>query len=430
MNIDITTEGFVRDVTQSLINSITSEIRQRVVQDVTTHVMNFDLKGEIKAQIDSAVSRAIQDYVAVDGNGQLNPYQNNPVTGAVFTEFKNYTTLYLESLVNKVNNDIIGDLNSKLNSLDINSLIKEQTKVTVERILKNSEFNFPDNSIPGRALNPDGISIRPENILPGRISKFESTGIQDYATEAQLTITNYSSIFENRVIAKDLEIHQNLNIKGQVNPEFVNGVVATVVDKINSSYTDGTYDIYCDRVISKLNTMGIAAENIRVHGQPIITQGNELHLKIVNSNLQKIGVLRELQVVGETLLDDTVYVSKKRLGINTLSPERVLDIWDQEVQIVASKRLKDVGFFGTLRSQKLILSSNNKDNIVLNPDGSIAVSQINIGKISHSSATARPSDNKPIGHIVWNEAPNIGSAIGWISLGGARWAKFGIILDN
>ena len=113
-----------------------------------------------------------------------------------------------------------------------------------------------------------------------------------------------------------------------------------------------------------------------------------------------------------------------------MSPERVLDIWDQEVQIVASKRLKDVGFFGTLRSQKLILSSNNKDNIVLNPDGSIAVSQINIGKISHSSATARPSDNKPIGHIVWNDAPNIGSAIGWISLGGARWAKFGIILDN
>jgi hypothetical protein len=107
-----------------------------------------------------------------------------------------------------------------------------------------------------------------------------------------------------------------------------------------------------------------------------------------------------------------------------------LDIWDQEVQIVASKRLKDVGFIGTLRNQNLILGANNKDNLVLNADGSITVGQMILGKIHHSSAQDRPADNKPVGYVVWNERPVIGGPVGWVSLGGARWAKFGLIQDN
>ena len=49
--------------------------------------------------------------------------------------------------------------------------------------------------------------------------------------------------------------------------------------------------------------------------------------------------------------------------------------------------------------------------------------------MSHSSAAWQPTDNRQLGEIVWNEQPNIGAPIGWVSLGGARWAKFGTITE-
>jgi hypothetical protein len=44
-----------------------------------------------------------------------------------------------------------------------------------------------------------------------------------------------------------------------------------------------------------------------------------------------------------------------------------------------------------------------------------------------SSATAIPNYNAITGTLVWNESPGSGSAVGWVCLGGTRWAKFGII---
>jgi hypothetical protein len=51
MDLNISTEQFIRDVTETLITSMTNEIRQQVVRDVTSHVMNFDLRSEIQNQI-------------------------------------------------------------------------------------------------------------------------------------------------------------------------------------------------------------------------------------------------------------------------------------------------------------------------------------------------------------------------------------------
>ena len=148
---------------------------------------------------------------------------------------------------------------------------------------------------------------------------------------------------------------------------------------------------------------------------------------ILNSNLQRVGALRELQVTGETLLDETIYVSNHRVGVNTLDPSTVLDIWDQEVQVTVGKLSKDTAKISTPRNQRLIFGSNKQNNLAINTDGSVTVASLNIGEVNHTSAREIPSDNQPVGSIVWNAQPELGEPIGWVSLGGARWAKFGTI---
>lgn len=429
MDLNISTEQFIRDVTETLITSMTNEIRQQVVRDVTSHVMNFDLRSEIQNQIDQAVTRAIQSYAPIGNDGRLEPFQNNPVTGYVFNNFKTKTDAFLDTMVSRVQERVIDDLSYRLNTLDVTTLVQEQADATVKNILQNHNYNFPDHSIPGQAINPVGIKINPGDILPGQIKQFESTGIQDYASRLQLTILDDATIFENKLVTNSLDVAGDIVIKGSVNKEFTENLISEVISKFESKYNDGVYDQYCNRVIDYFKNTGLDSAYVKVEGQAIVV-GEKLNQLVTDSNLQNLGILKKLVVNGETLLDNTVYVSSRRLGINTRDPERVLDIWDQEVQIVASKRLKDVGFIGTLRNQNLILGANNKDNLVLNADGSITVSQMILGKIHHSSAQDRPADNKPVGYVVWNERPVIGGPVGWVSLGGARWAKFGLIQDN
>ena len=77
--------------------------------------------------------------------------------------------------------------------------------------------------------------------------------------------------------------------------------------------------------------------------------------------------------------------------------------------------------------QRLVLGANNKDNLILDTDGSVEIENLRVGNTPMSSATAIPDYNAITGTIVWNENPGIGGAVGWICLGDARWAKFGKI---
>jgi hypothetical protein len=122
-----------------------------------------------------------------------------------------------------------------------------------------------------------------------------------------------------------------------------------------------------------------------------------------------------------------VYITDKRLGINTLEPGAVLSVWDEEVEIQISKRKKDTAQIGSIRNHAVVLSSNNKENLVLNTDGSVTAQSITIGNMNFTSAASAPNYEAVKGTVVFNENPSIGGPLGWVSLGGARWANFGII---
>jgi hypothetical protein len=82
---------------------------------------------------------------------------------------------------------------------------------------------------------------------------------------------------------------------------------------------------------------------------------------------------------------------------------------------------------GTQRHQKLVVGSNSKENIVLDTDGTVQINNLTVGKTQMTSASVLPNYMGERGQIVWNETPDSGESIGWVCLGGTRWAGFGTI---
>jgi hypothetical protein len=126
-------------------------------------------------------------------------------------------------------------------------------------------------------------------------------------------------------------------------------------------------------------------------------------------------------------LANTLFAIPKKVGINTPEPNFTFDLWDQEVEIIAGKKENNVAMIGTNRDCSLIVTANGKDNIKLSTDGSTTIHKPVIAETKMLSSDVMPMYDEPLGTIAWNTKPIVGSCIGWVSLGAARWASFGKI---
>jgi hypothetical protein len=115
------------------------------------------------------------------------------------------------------------------------------------------------------------------------------------------------------------------------------------------------------------------------------------------------------------------------VGINTMDPATALSIWEEEIELGIGKQQKDTARIATPRAHRLVLGSNGHDNLNIQPDGSVQADQMKIGNVGITSSPTPPSHNATRGSIVLNENPNVGGPMGWVSLGNAAWANFGII---
>jgi len=422
MNINEYSEQYIKFVSDHFITSMTTEIGRKIVNNVSDIVNQFDIKSEIDRQINGIIDQAILSYKSADLNGAAAVGQN------IIKEFKTNSEKFLDQLSTEVRNNVINEFHSRVNSIDISSMVREQCNIIVNAAIANQTLKFPDRSIPGSAVQHDSIQVTADNILPGIIKKFTSTGIEDLSSMCQITVTDQFTIMENKLIAQDLEVNGAIKLHGKLDSKFTDEVAAAAVAKIEQTYSDGTFDQYVHRVLTKIDQEGLDSTKIMVQGKPIV-ENSALAQTITSSNLRKVGLLSELEVAGEVLFDDTLYVRGGKVGINTIDPEHPLDIWDQEVQLVANKKQKDTVFLGTVKNQTLVIGAMGKEQLKLLPNGDIAVSRFSIGKTSQSSAPWQPTDNRQVGEIVWNEQPQLGQPIGWVSLGGSRWAKFGTITE-
>ncbi len=416
------------------LNTHLAKIVEGLVADITSNVL---------IRVDSAISSAI--------NNRLAAYDYaSHIQEAANTAFEKRVGEYtvdpkrLENrIVNKINETIEAaqtqtqelvetQVQQRLATVDFQKAITDSVSTLVAD--RMSEFVFPPNSIDPAALKLIDLKITGDNISGGIIENFSSTGIDDRATQVALTILDDSTVIENNLLTKDLTVQGSMTINGEFNvngsipehTEFFKKLVSSTTSSTLSSLDNTLFGKYSTLIFDQIKRDGLDLAKLTLNGQEVATT-NSLGSGIVNSNLQNLGELKELRVSGESLLAQTLYVAPRRVGINTIEPSAALSVWDDEIEIVAKKKQKDVGYLGTTRQQQLILSANNKDNLTLEVDGAVKVDDLKIGPMRFTAASTPPNYVSARGHVVWNTNPNPGGPIGWICLGAANWANFGII---
>jgi hypothetical protein len=430
ISLNETSQQFIKNLTDSFLATVLEQVKEEAAITIKAKMSELDLPAMLQEQIHGTVipffTNDIKQKMEQDVEARLDE------ADVVSLINKHIVNVLIPRMETQSRDQIVAEVTQRLSAVNIADLAKQQATIIVKDMIK--DVSFPDASIPGQAVDTSTLKLSGNNITGGIIKNLESTGIQDSASRCQVTILDAATVFENRLVATGLEITGDTTFKGKVIIEgdlpttspFVSKLVELVTQSFNDKYDQGTFDQYCARVFDKIVDEGIDASLIKVNEQSIVVQG-VLAGSVVHSNLQSVGALKELQVIGETLLDQTLYASNRRVGINTIDPESALDIWDQEVQVVIGKRQQDTAIIGTTRNQKLVISANNRDQLTVNTDGSVSVKSLNIGNANHTSSPFMPTDNRAVASVVWNESPVLGGPIGWVSLGGARWAPFGII---
>lgn len=270
--------------------------------------------------------------------------------------------------------------------------------------------------------------------IAAKIKKnFRTDGIVDQSDRVQLTVLPTAVVAENDLIANDLEIQRDADIKGtlSVNNLAVKGSINTdnqawlelgdrVAELANAKITDDWKSELVAQVLDIAKTQGINFASVTVDGK-VLVQGKELSPEITITRIEQVGMLRNLTTHGTVNLSETVTVDNRRVGINTKSPEMALTVWDEEVNVLSGKFSQDHAFVGTGRRQSLSLGVNRKPSITIDTDDLVTVKQLRVDRwrISHNAQVPGWSGTR--GDLVFNSDPKPNTPFAWVCLGAFRW---------
>ena len=420
MDINEQLQPVIASLIDGLKVSIESELRDKVSEEVVKKIAETEINGIIE----SLVAKQISDRVAKFDFVNASQEQLSLIVAQLTDQIQ-------KTLAQEANTQINSYITQRLAQVDLNSLISSLIGNKLANMLDSR--NFPPQSIPQTAIDFNGLILTGDHIKGGIIERFGSIGIEDRATKVAMTLMDQATAFEGPVWAPEVKVKGNVTVAGKLTvsefdnttPAFAQVVEAAslaVKDKLDTEL----FTSFSDIIFDKIRTEGIELDKISQGGREIV-KGNQLGYHIVDTNIQRLGMVNDLQTQGEAYLSSTLYTTKGRVGVNTMDPSAVLSVWDEEIEINFGKHSHNIAKINTPRYQPLILGANGNNNLTLNPDGSVEVDSITIGTVIMTSAVAIPNYAGITGQIVWNQAPGPGSAIGWVCLGGHLWAKFGTI---
>lgn len=409
-------ENLVTDITAQVLQQVQTQIAPAVVDAVNNRIEKLINADHVNKTIDDRINRAVINY--------------HPDMSVVEKNIETLTTQWSKLVAAELNTRVDKIINDKISSVDLNGLITSSISSKLDPTRQT--YPFPNKSIDINAIDTTTLNITGDQISGGVIKNFGSTGLDDQATECRVTILDQGTVFENTLYAPRLEvkggalIDGDLEIQGRiVDTPAYQQLVADVADATKDVITDDVLQNHQTLIFERIAEEGIDLAKLTFNGR-VLVDGDRL-VGVVNSQLRTVGILQDLQTSGETFLSDTFYVSKKRVGVNTMEPRTALSVWDEDVEIGIGKQERGVGRIAVERDTTLVLGSNNNDNITIKTDGSTVIPKLQINNMMFTSSATPPSYSANKGTVVFNENPSLGGPLGWVSLGDARWANFGII---
>jgi len=252
-------------------------------------------------------------------------------------------------------------------------------------------------------------------------------GIDDQATSTQLTVMDDTTVVENILTTRQLNVVNgatinHLAVKGSINTE--NPAWSALAENISTktlSYLNEKWRAQLVQEVAKqIQDNGINFDEILVNNQPLVS-GNKLSTTITDSSLTSVGSLHSLSVTGPVNLNHTLVADKNRVGINTDTPETALSVWDEEVTINIGKFKTNEAYIGTSRLQNLSLGVNRTPQIEIGIDGITTIKKLRVGVNIISHAAEVPGWLGTRGDIVFNGSPKDDGIFAWVCLGAFQW---------
>ena len=233
-------------------------------------------------------------------------------------------------------------------------------------------------------------------ITGGTITNFASTGIEDKATQKQLTVNT-----DKVVIEKDIEV------KGQINCKtlFYNSARADNLD---------------------------VKKSVRINNKEVLWE-DTLGNVVTKSKLEEVGVLKELNVA------NTFHVAANSVGINTAHPTGAFGIMKNGIEITTDVK-GSTAYVGTVNSDDFSIGVGGEPTLFVSHDNKIGIgvrkpkADLDVaGPIRFQGQIHQYDDRSPTagtysqGDIVWNTRPTRGSVLGWVCIkSGApgTWSAF------
>lgn len=386
-----------------LTAALSKYVREAVQQQVQEELTGVNVHETVNLHTQPIVEKYLKDNMSAELTSALGKYVKNIIDTQVTTKL--------------VTNTVDNIIQQELAKFNVQDTVNSQTKNTVSDYLTKVEF--PEKSINNTSINWEGFRIN-ANMVTGQFTAIKSAGIEDASVEPQIKVDDSGLVVLHNLTAPVARL---------INTKIDN---ITVTKSAQFSDAEFTGDVTIKGTLHADNIAGLnevieGKETVNINGKAVLSE-SRLGNTVVDSNLRKVGVLRELQVDGESLLANSLYVSPAgRIGINTDEPTHALCLWDEEIQLIVGKQKQDVAVIGTTRTQNLHLQSNGKDNIVLTSNGETKIDKPVLNNKTFTSSDIVPGYQGQLGDICWNKNPGPGKPIGWVCIGNTQWFKFGMI---
>jgi hypothetical protein len=386
-----------------------ADFEQRIVEFVQSRVIAKFANAEALPEIVETVKTSVNELFRTGAIPGIEKYVDPE-------SIKKTVDIAVEQLVES-SIDLLGKDPQWLEKIE--RQINQSVVDRVVRLMANIDIN---PIIKGRI--DENMQVFRQDIL----TNFASTGIDDQTTTRQLTLTDDDTVVENRLTSRDLNIAnsatiQDLIVKGSVNIDNSSWDLLAdgISEKTLTRLSDEWKSVLVDQVAEKIKSTGIEFDTVTVGGE-LLVDGSTLSKKITTTNIQQVGILKNLEVAGSSTFNNgTLNVLNKRLGVNTETPEMALSIWDEEVSVVVGKNKANEAYIGTARSQAVVIGVNRTPQIEITVDGLTRIKQLQVGvhKIAHAPIVPGWSGTK--GDIVFNSDPKDDSVFAWVCLGAFRW---------
>jgi len=388
------------------INNIEKQVQAALNQKIDEELGNYDLYSVIEQQI----NRTVQEKVNATITGLLNRLINNEavsaqVDAAMSSDIQEKVDLAVKSRVAQTVTQV--DLGTEISKC-ITQFVKDRMQ----------QSNLPTNFIPADSIDWGNFTLPANSIGDGTIHNFSSNGIEDCATEVNLTVLNGQVVVENETVTNYLTVVDSASIK--------NLSVGKLVVNDGITINDGDFAEQIRGLIDSRISQRASENSWDTNGKPLMSNrtvlidNSSLGNSIVNSNLRKLGRLSDITVTGETNLAETVYIDNGRLGINTEEPAGVFTAWDEESEITIRKYKQRTMYVGSTRDSDLVLGVNGDVVLAIRKTG-IETNSVKIGNITIKTGNVEPSHRGHPGDLVINDASRPGAPWAWRCTGGEKW---------